>query len=89
MAPSSFCGVTVTATLSWEDTCGLPSSTATIVTVWTLVSAALAGDSKSRTSGLATQEQFDEWRKGLDRWRDHPGACGGFAFGHVIGSKPG
>ena len=40
-------------------------------------------------SGLATQEQFDEWRKGLDRWRDHPGACGGFAFGHVIGSKPG
>ena len=38
--------------------------------------------------GFATQEQFDGWRKELDLWRDHPGACGGFAFGHVIASKP-
>ena len=38
--------------------------------------------------GFATQEQFDRCRKELDLWRDHPGACGGFAFGHVIASKP-
>ena len=38
--------------------------------------------------GFATQEQFDGWRKELDLWKDHPGACGGLAFGHVIASKP-
>ena len=38
--------------------------------------------------GLATQEQFDEWRDGLDRWKSLPGACGGFAFGEVIACKP-
>ena len=38
--------------------------------------------------GLATEEQFDGWRKDLDEWKDLPGACGGFAFGEVIASKP-
>ena len=38
--------------------------------------------------GLATREQFDQWRQGLDEWRDHPGAFGGFAFGEAIGVKP-
>ena len=38
--------------------------------------------------GLASREQFDQWRQGLDEWRDHPGACGGLAFGEVIGVKP-
>ena len=38
--------------------------------------------------GLATHQQFDEWRKGLDEWRDQAGACGAFAFGEVIASKP-
>ena len=38
--------------------------------------------------GLATREQFDEWRKGLDDWRDHPGAFGAFAFGEALGVKP-
>ena len=38
--------------------------------------------------GLASREQFDQWRHGLDEWRDHPGACGGLAFGEVIGVKP-
>lgn len=38
--------------------------------------------------GLATHEQFDTWKKGLDDWRVAPGACGAFAFGEVIASKP-
>ena len=38
--------------------------------------------------GLASREQFEQWRQGLDEWRDHPGACGGLAFGEVIGVKP-
>ncbi len=38
--------------------------------------------------GLASREQFDQWRQGLDDWRDHPGAFGGFAFGEAIGVKP-
>ncbi len=38
--------------------------------------------------GLATREQFDQWRKSLDDWRDHPGAFGAFAFGEAIGVKP-
>ena len=38
--------------------------------------------------GLATQQQFDEWRQALDQWKSHPGACGAFAFGEVIACKP-
>ena len=38
--------------------------------------------------GLASREQFDQWRKSLDDWRDHPGAFGGFAFGEAIAVKP-
>ena len=37
--------------------------------------------------GLATQEQFDEWRQGLDEWKSHPGAVGGLAFGEAIARK--
>ncbi len=38
--------------------------------------------------GLASREQFDQWRQGLDEWRDHPGACGGLSFGEAIAVKP-
>ena len=38
--------------------------------------------------GLATREQFDEWRAGLDAWQSAPGACGAFAFGEVLASRP-
>ena len=37
--------------------------------------------------GLATQEQFDEWRQGLDEWKSHPGAVGGLAFGEAIAHR--
>ena len=40
------------------------------------------------TYGLATHQQFDEWRQSLDQWQIHPGAFGAFAFGEVIGRKP-
>ena len=38
--------------------------------------------------GLATQEQFDEWRVNLDEWKDMAGAVGGMAFGEAIARKP-
>ena len=38
--------------------------------------------------GLATQEQFDTARQGLDQWKDHQGACGAIAFGEGIARKP-
>ena len=38
--------------------------------------------------GLATQEQFDQWRDYIDQWCDHPGAVGGIAFGECIAVKP-
>ena len=38
--------------------------------------------------GLATQEQFDTAREGLDQWKDHQGACGAIAFGEGIARKP-
>lgn len=38
--------------------------------------------------GLATQEQFDRWRQGLDEWKGLPGACGAFAFGEATARKP-
>ena len=38
--------------------------------------------------GLATQEQFDQWRAELDQWKDEPGAVGGLAFGEAVAVKP-
>ena len=38
--------------------------------------------------GLATQEQFDEWREGLEVWENHPGAVGALGFGEAIATKP-
>ena len=38
--------------------------------------------------GLATHEQFDQWRIEMDEWRETAGAVGGLAFGEAIGVKP-
>lgn len=38
--------------------------------------------------GLATREQFDEWRRALDEWKDHPGAFGCIAFGECLATNP-
>ncbi len=38
--------------------------------------------------GLATKEQFDQWRSDLDTWDGHPGAIAAIAFGEAIGFKP-
>ena len=38
--------------------------------------------------GLATHEQFDQWRAHLEEWRGHAGAIGAIAFGEAIGTKP-
>ena len=38
--------------------------------------------------GLATQKQFDDWRRSLDKWRDHPGAFATMAWGEALGRKP-
>jgi SAM-dependent methyltransferase len=38
--------------------------------------------------GLASREQFAQWRQSLDDWRDHPGAFGAFAFGEAVATKP-
>ncbi len=38
--------------------------------------------------GLATHEQFKEWRDDLEQWKSHPGAFGALAFGEAIASKP-
>ena len=38
--------------------------------------------------GLATQEQFDEWRRSLDEWKDEPGAFGCIAFGECLATNP-
>ena len=38
--------------------------------------------------GLATREQFDQWRLEHDEWKDHAGAVGALAFGEAIAVKP-
>ena len=38
--------------------------------------------------GLATREQFDEWRSDLEEWRDTPGCFAALAFGECMGTKP-
>lgn len=37
---------------------------------------------------LATQKQFDGWRRELDEWKGHSGAVNGFAWGEAIARKP-
>ena len=39
-------------------------------------------------SGLATQEQFDQWKVDQEKWRQDPGALGAIAFGEAIATKP-
>ena len=38
--------------------------------------------------GIATQEEFDEWREAAVVWKDHPGAFAALAHGEAIGRKP-
>ena len=38
--------------------------------------------------GLATREQFDEWRSDLEEWRDTPGCFAALAFGECMATKP-
>ena len=35
--------------------------------------------------GIATREQFDDWRRELDEWKDIPGALAAFAWGEATG----
>ena len=37
--------------------------------------------------GIATQEQFDDWRRKLDEWKDTSGALAAFAWGEATGRK--
>ena len=38
--------------------------------------------------GLATQQQFDDWRQTLDQWKSTPGAFAGMAWGEAMARKP-
>ena len=38
--------------------------------------------------GIATREEFDEWIRAVDEWRENPAAIYAFAWGEAIGRKP-
>ena len=38
--------------------------------------------------GLATREQFEDWLRMLDEWKDTPGAFAAVAWGEAIGRRP-
>ena len=38
--------------------------------------------------GLATQDQFDQWRADLAEWKTNPAASGAVAFGECLAFKP-
>ncbi len=38
--------------------------------------------------GIASQQQFDEWRVSLDEWKTLPGAVGAICFGETVAVKP-
>ena len=38
--------------------------------------------------GLATSDQFVEWRNALDAWWEHPGSFAASSWGEAIGRKP-
>lgn len=37
--------------------------------------------------GLATREQFDEWRNDLEEWKDTPGCFAALVFDECLGTK--
>ena len=39
------------------------------------------------SDGRAAQEEFDEFRRSVDKWHDHPGAFAAFAWGEAIARK--
>ncbi len=38
--------------------------------------------------GLASEDDFDRWRRSLDEWIHEPGAFAAFAWGETIGRRP-
>lgn len=56
-----------------------------VVTEWFFSEAVVTA---ATTYGLATQEQFDQWKIDQERWKKHPGALGAIAFGEAIASRP-
>ena len=69
------------------DVFGTPEDVAffhTFVTGWFLSPDVVAAATKH---GLATHEQFDEWRRALGEWKDHPGAFGVVAFGECLATN--
>ena len=42
----------------------------------------------AKNYGLATREQFDNWRRSLDEWKDHPGAFACLAWGEATARMP-
>ena len=42
----------------------------------------------AKRAGLATQEQFEGWRRDLDAWGSHPAAFATIAWGETVARKP-
>ena len=42
----------------------------------------------AKKHGLATREQFGDWRRMLDEWKDAPGAFSAVAWGEATGRRP-
>lgn len=38
--------------------------------------------------GLATREQFENWRRMMDEWKESPGAFAAIAWGEALGRRP-
>ena len=55
-----------------------------LITGWFFAPTTMAAAIKH---GLASQEQFDDWRRSLDEWMTEPGAFAAFAWGQAIGRK--
>ena len=56
-----------------------------VITEWFFSPKVMAA---ATTYGLATEEQFDQWRIDQEKWKNSPGAVGAIAFGEAIASKP-
>ena len=56
-----------------------------MITGWFFASGTMAAAIKH---GLASEEQFDGWRRSLDAWMSEPGAFAAFAWGEAVGRKP-
>ena len=82
---AGFADIRATASFECYDTADDLTFLQGLITGWFFAPRTMGAAIKH---GLASEEQFEDWRRSLDEWVEEPGAFAAFAWGEAIGRKP-